>query len=78
VLALVEPDHQTRHSHANFLLYYLHVGSNALCALKGLGVLEAILAKVNQSASPDDHRFVFRSGTGDELVYDVGFKYYYY
>jgi hypothetical protein len=53
---------------------YLHIGSNALRALQGLGLLEAILAKVNQSAGPGQHVFVFVSGTGDhELVYDVCF-----
>ena len=61
-------------SHANFLIYYSHVASNALRALQGLGLLEAILAKASQTAGPDERLFVFVSGTGDhEIVYDVSF-----
>ena len=50
--------------------YYFHIASNALRSLQGLGLLEAILAKINQT--PDRRFFAFISGTGDhELVYDV-------
>jgi len=45
------------------------LGSNAIRALQGLGVLEAILAKANLTA-PSQRLFNFISGTGDELVYD--------
>ncbi|KAF8808041.1 salicylate hydroxylase [Phlegmacium glaucopus] len=45
------------------------LGSNALRALQGLGVLEAVLAKVNQT--PTQRLFAFISGTGDhEQIYD--------
>lgn len=61
----------TPNSHVNSLPYYLHIESNALRALQGLGLLEAILAKINQVA-PGRHQFAFMSGTGDhEFVYDV-------
>jgi len=46
------------------------LGSNSLRALQGLGLLEAILPELKQSASPDEDLFVFVSGTGDQLVYD--------
>ena len=51
---------------------HIHIGSNAIPALQGLGVLEAILAKVN-TASPSQRTFSFLSGIGDEKVYDVRF-----
>ena len=51
----------------------MHIGSNAIPALQGLGVLEAILAKVN-AASPSQPLFNFLSGIGDEKVYDVSFR----
>lgn len=55
------------------LTFTLHVGSNAIPALQGLGVLEAILAKVNLTG-PTQRLFHFISGTGDELIYDVSFR----
>jgi hypothetical protein len=57
-------------SHANF---YLHIGSNAVPALQGLGVLEAILAKVHM-AGPSQRQFSFLSGIGDAPIYDVSFR----
>lgn len=56
------------------LNFHLHIGLNAISAVQGLGVLEAILAKVN-TAGPNQRLFHFVSaaGTGDELVYDVSF-----
>ena len=58
-----------QHSHPNF---HLHIGSNAIRALQGLGVLEEILAKAN-STGPNQRLFNFISGTDDEQVYDVSF-----
>lgn len=54
-----------------YILPYLHIGSNALRALQGLGLLETILAKLNQKPS-DQHLLVYISGKGDhEQLYNV-------
>ena len=55
------------------LTFTLHIGSNGIPALRGLGVLEAILAKINASG-PNQPLFSFLSVIGDELIYDVSFK----
>ena len=55
------------------LTFALHIGWNAIPALQGLGVLEAILAKLNASG-PNQPLFSFLSGIGDELIYDVSFR----
>ena len=55
------------------LTFTLHIGSNGIPALRGLGVLEAILAKINASG-PNQPLFTFLSVIGDELIYDVSFK----
>jgi hypothetical protein len=59
-----------QYSHANF---HLHIGSNAIPALQGLGVLEAVLAKVN-ATSPNQRLFRFFSGIGDERICDVSLR----
>ena len=69
-MPLVQPDIKPQPSHADF---HLHIGSNAIPALQGLGVLEAILAKVN-AAHPSQRLFRFLSGIGDEQIYDVSFR----
>ena len=55
------------------LTFPLTIGPNGIPALRGLGVLEAILDKINASG-PNQPLFTFLSGIGDELIYDVSFK----
>ena len=49
----------------------MHIGTNGLRALQGLGVLDAIVARTGLD-TVDRHLTVFISGTGDhQLIYDA-------
>ena len=69
-MPLVAREIKFQHSYANF---HLHIGSNAIRALRGLDLLEPILTKEHLTSGPNQRLFEFLSGTGDELVYDVSF-----